>query len=96
MTGDAKFLTWDPRWHNFLLGISPLGLFFTGVEVSWALSRDVMNLLIKAEYGMILKLSSGMQYEEKGWNGAKIRRNFGTEQVKNHQRLRKDWEMASL
>ena len=32
---------WNPRWHNFLLGISPLGFIFTGVEASGALSRDV-------------------------------------------------------
>ena len=41
MTGDAKLLSGDPRWHNFLLGTFPLGLFFTGVEASGALSRDV-------------------------------------------------------
>ena len=37
MTGDAELMTGDPRWHNFLLGTSPLGLFFTGVEASEAL-----------------------------------------------------------
>ena len=42
MTGDAELVTGDPRWHNFLPGISPLGLFFTGVEASGALSRDVV------------------------------------------------------
>ena len=41
MTGDAELVTGDPRWHIFLLGTSPLGLFFTGVEASGALSRDV-------------------------------------------------------
>ena len=41
MTGDAEFVPGDPRWHNFLLGISPLGFIFTGVEASGALSRDV-------------------------------------------------------
>ena len=42
MTGDAEFVTGDHRWHNFLPGISPLGLFFTGVEASGVLSRDVV------------------------------------------------------
>ena len=41
MTGDAEFVPGDPRWHNFLPGISPLGFIFTGVEASGALSRDV-------------------------------------------------------
>ena len=41
MTGDAELMSGDPRWHNFLPGTSPLGLFFTGVEASGALSRDV-------------------------------------------------------
>ena len=41
MTVDAEFMTGDPRWHNNLPGTSPLGLFFTGVEASGALSRDV-------------------------------------------------------
>ena len=41
LSGDAELVTGDPRWHNFLLGISPLGLFLTGVEASGALSRDV-------------------------------------------------------
>ena len=41
MTGDAELVTGDPRWHNFLRGISPLGLFFTEVEAIGALSRDV-------------------------------------------------------
>ena len=45
MTGDAELLTGDPRWHNFLPGTSPLGLFSTGVEASGALSRDVVLLL---------------------------------------------------
>ena len=47
MIGDAERVTGDPRWHNFLLGISPLGLFFTGVEASGALSRD--DILTKDE-----------------------------------------------
>ena len=41
MIGDAEIMTGDPHWHNFLPGTSPLGLFFTGVEASEALSRDV-------------------------------------------------------
>ena len=41
MTGDAELVTGDPRLHNLLLGISPLGLFFTGVEARGAISRDV-------------------------------------------------------
>ena len=45
MTGDAELLTGDPRWHNFLPGTFPLGLFFTGVEASGALSRDVIIYL---------------------------------------------------
>ena len=45
MTGDTELVTGDPRWHNFLPGISPLGLFFTGVEASGALSRDVAREL---------------------------------------------------
>ena len=42
MTGDAELMSGDPRWHNFPPGTSPLGLFFTGVEGSGALSRDVV------------------------------------------------------
>ena len=42
---DVELLTGDPRWHNFLPGTSPLGLFFTGVEASEALSWDVCNSL---------------------------------------------------
>ena len=42
MTGDDELVTGDPCWHNFLLGISPLDLFFTGVKASGALSRDVL------------------------------------------------------
>ena len=34
MTGDAELVTGYPRWHEFLLGMSPLGLIFTGVEAS--------------------------------------------------------------
>ena len=41
MTGDAELVTGDPRWHNFLPGTTPLGLFFTGVGANGALSRDV-------------------------------------------------------
>ena len=41
MTEDAELVTGDPRWHNFLPRISPLGLFFPGVEASGALSWDV-------------------------------------------------------
>ena len=41
MAGDAKLLTGDPRWINFLLGLSPLAYFFTGVEAGGALGRDV-------------------------------------------------------
>ena len=40
MTRDAEFVTRDPHWLNFLLGISPLS-FFTGVEATGTLSRDV-------------------------------------------------------
>ena len=43
MTGDAELLTGDPRWHNFLPGTSPLGLFFTRVEASAALTRVVAH-----------------------------------------------------
>ena len=41
MTADVEHVTRDPRWHNFLRGISQLGLFFTEVEAIGALSRDV-------------------------------------------------------
>ena len=34
---------WPGIWHNFLPGISPLGLFFTGMKASGALSRDVTS-----------------------------------------------------
>ena len=30
MTGDTELVTGDPRWHNFLPGITPLGLFSPG------------------------------------------------------------------
>ena len=43
MIGDAELVTGDPRWHNFLPGISPLGLIFTGVEASGELSWDVVS-----------------------------------------------------
>lgn len=36
-------MTGDPRWHNFLAGISAQALFFTGVEASRALSWDVVK-----------------------------------------------------
>ena len=32
MTEDAEFMTGDPRWHDFLLGTSPLGLFLPGLK----------------------------------------------------------------
>ena len=44
MTGDAELMTGDPHWHNFLPGTSSLGLSFTGVEASGALSRDVSGM----------------------------------------------------
>ena len=43
MIGDTELVPGDPRWHNFLPGISPLGFTFTGVEASRAVSRDVIN-----------------------------------------------------
>ena len=45
MSGDAEFMTGDPRWHNFPPGTSPLDLFFAGVEASRALSWDVLITL---------------------------------------------------
>ena len=56
ITGDAELVTGDPRWHNFLQGIFPLGISFTGVEASGALSRDVkidyirLHLLLHAHH----------------------------------------------
>ena len=44
MTADVEHVTRDPRWHNFLRGISQLGLFFTGVKASGERSRDVIVL----------------------------------------------------
>ena len=41
MTGDAELMTGDPRWYNFLPGLSPLAFFFTGVEAGGALSRNI-------------------------------------------------------
>ena len=46
MTGNDELVTGDPRLHNLVPGISPLGLFFTGLEASGALSRDVSLMLI--------------------------------------------------
>ena len=46
MTWDAELVTGVPGWHNFLLGITLLGLFFTGVEASGALSWDVLWKLL--------------------------------------------------
>ena len=40
MTGDAEIMARNSRWPNFLMGVSPLK-FFTGVNTSRALSRDV-------------------------------------------------------
>ena len=45
---DAEIVTGD-RWHNFLLGISPLGLFFTGVQASRALSPDIVGDIVCEE-----------------------------------------------
>ena len=42
MTEDADLVIGDPRCNNFLPGISPLDIFFTGVEVSEVLSPDVL------------------------------------------------------
>ena len=42
MSGDDELFTGDPRWHNFQPVISLLSVFFTGVEASGALSRDVI------------------------------------------------------
>ena len=56
MIGDGELLTGDPSWHNFLLGTSPLGLFFTGVEASGALSRDVSVGAGEAETNLSLRV----------------------------------------
>ena len=42
MTGDVELRAGVPRWHNFLLGLSPLAYFFTGAEVSGELGWDVL------------------------------------------------------
>ena len=55
MTKDAELMTGNPRCHSFILGTSSLGLFFYLVEVSRALSRDVLNK-------NILFISSDMFY----------------------------------
>ena len=45
MTGDAELMTGVPRpLVYFLLGLSPLAYFFTGVEGGGALGRDVCEL----------------------------------------------------
>ena len=41
LTRDAQLVAGDPHWESSLLGTSLLGLSFTGVEASGALSRDV-------------------------------------------------------
>ena len=46
MTGDAELITGDPSWYNFLLGLSPLAYFFTGVEAGGALGRDVITGMV--------------------------------------------------
>ena len=59
MNGDAEFLTGDPRWHNFLLGISPLGFIFTGVEhlhIAFSITRQTKNNLVFLFLVLLLRI----------------------------------------
>ena len=53
MTGDAEILTGDPRWYDFLPGLSPLVYFSTGVEAGGAVGRDVDISLLLAQGGSL-------------------------------------------
>ena len=41
MTGDVEIFTADPRWYNFFTGDFSAEPFFTGMDATGALSRDV-------------------------------------------------------
>ena len=69
MTRDPELVAGDPRWYNFLLGIFPLGLVFTGGSLARQPDNESPYKFVFATGGVRKKFREGMV----GWVGVKMR-----------------------
>ena len=71
MTQDPELVAGDPRWYNFLLGIFPLGLVFTGGSLARQPDNESPYKFVFATGGVRKKFREGMV----GWVGVKMSKN---------------------